>query len=56
MNTIIMMRTDLCKIGKVDESVFQVLRLKTELLHGKSEESNPWVKMQELSHTPIPHI
>ena len=30
---------DLCKIGKVDEGVLQVLRLTTELLHGKSEDT-----------------
>ena len=28
---------DLCKVSEVDEGVFQVLRLKTKLFHGKSE-------------------
>ena len=49
---------DLCKIGKVDEGVLQVLWLKTELLHGKSEERNSWVEIEELSlhppHHPVP--
>ena len=43
---------DLCKIGKVDEGVFQVLRLKTELFHGKSEESNSWWGRNFSPHPP----
>ena len=37
----------------MDEGVFQVLWLKTKLFHGKSVESNAWVKKkQELLHPP----
>ena len=42
----------------MDEGVLQVLWLKTELLHGKSEEGNSWVEMEEFSlhppHHPVP--
>ena len=43
---------DLCKVGQVDEGVLQVIRLKTELFHGKSEESNSWLGRNFSPHPP----
>ena len=43
---------DLCKVGQVDEGVLQVIRLKTELFHGKSEESNSWLGRNLSPHPP----
>ena len=43
---------DLCKVGQVDEGVLQVIRFKTELFHGKSEESNSWLGRNLSPHPP----
>ena len=48
---------DLCKVGQVDEGVLQVIRLKTELFHGKSEERIlGWEKTFHLTHLTIPSL
>ena len=48
---------DLCKVGQVDEGVLQVIRLKTELFHGKSEERIlGWVETFHLTHLTIPSL